>query len=295
MRNIIDTLAEAGEDFEVAGAPQGEECRLVDFYRYASKNLDAIPWNSLEKMGWIEKGRKISSLAPLVESFMEGGGKRALFRKAENTNDFLVSFWVSRVETKAKEVVIRSPGLKFVQEAFGKEALFEISRLTRTVSVIRTLPEILAKYGIILVYEKGVPGIKSDGVVTKLSNGIPVIGMTIRYSRLDYFWFTLLHELSHIILHYNTLDSPVVEDIDSQTQVKAEREADMLSMNTLIPRLEWYRFPKYAQNDLSIIKFAEKVGVHPAIVAGRLRKETGHYQRHSQIVNEIDVNTVIWR
>ena len=32
-------------------------------------------------------------------------------------------------------------------------------------------------------------------------NGAPVAALTLRYDRLDNFWFTLLHELAHIALH----------------------------------------------------------------------------------------------
>lgn len=35
----------------------------------------------------------------------------------------------------------------------------------------------------------------------KLPNGSPVVALTLRYDRLDNFWFTLFHKLAHVALH----------------------------------------------------------------------------------------------
>lgn len=286
----IEELVEKGVDFEVHSKPKDPRATLIDFYQFATEHVDSIPWRKLEAAGWINEGRDISALAPLVESFHDSGQKKSLFRKSKTANDFLVCFWLARVESKAKEAFLQSPQMTFDIERFNQDALYEISRLSSNVNAIGNLKNTLAEYGVILVYELAIPGIKSDGVVTKLANGLPVVGLSLRYSRLDYFWFTLLHELSHIVLHYEKIDSPIIEDLESHDQDLLEKQADMLARNTFIPRKDWYRCPpKYDKSEVSIIEFAEKMGIHPAIVAGRLQKETDQYDRYRKIVDEINI------
>ena len=286
----IDELVGAGIDFEVCGRPSGTESSLLDFYQFASEHMAAIPWLKLEQMGWIEGGRNISTLAPLVETFYNRGNKQSLFRKSKTASDFLICFWLSRVELKAKEIFLQTPHMTFNRDKFGHDALHEISRLSPDVHSLGYLHEVLAGYGVILVYEMAIPGIKSDGVVTKLDNGLPVVGLSLRYKRLDYFWFTLMHELSHIVLHYDEIDSPIIEDLEADDQELLELQANKLALNTFIPRKDWNRCPpKYEKTNDSIIEFAQKMGIHPAIVAGRLQKETDQFDHYRKIVDEINI------
>ncbi len=74
-----------------------------------------------------------------------------------------------------------------------------------------------------------------------LSNsGHPVIGMTLRYDRLDNFWFVLLHELGHIFLHlFNGLRFDFFDEEDGSEADQIEREADKFALDTLIPPEAW--------------------------------------------------------
>ena len=61
--------------------------------------------------------------------------------------------------------------------------------------------DFLAQHGIGFEYLPHLPRTHLDGAAIKLDDGRPVIGMTLRYDRIDNFWYTLLHELSHVGLH----------------------------------------------------------------------------------------------
>ena len=56
----------------------------------------------------------------------------------------------------------------------------------------------IADYGIRFIVVEPLPGIKVDGVALWLDNESPVIGVSVRFDRIDAFWFTLMHEFSHI-------------------------------------------------------------------------------------------------
>jgi HTH-type transcriptional regulator/antitoxin HigA len=117
-----------------------------------------------------------------------------------------------------------------------------------------------------------------------------VVALSLRYSRLDYFWFTLMHELAHLCLHPESLKAAIIENLDGEAESLIELEADKLALNSFVPRNVWRNCPpKYSFSKDTVVNFAREVGIHPAIVAGRLRKELNRYDCLSGMVNDIDV------
>jgi HTH-type transcriptional regulator/antitoxin HigA len=112
-----------------------------------------------------------------------------------------------------------------------------------------------------------------------LVDDVPVIGMTLRRDSIDNFWFTLLHEVAHIVLHYRTgLLSGFFDDVTLPDIDEFEREADRFAQNLLIPDEIWTRSPaRIARKAESIEKFAAMLGIHPAIVFGRIQMERDDY------------------
>jgi HTH-type transcriptional regulator/antitoxin HigA len=63
---------------------------------------------------------------------------------------------------------------------------------------LRHIPRVLAKAGIRFLVVEASPNTKIDGVCLWLDKTSPVIAMSLRYDRIDWFWFTLLHEIDHV-------------------------------------------------------------------------------------------------
>jgi HTH-type transcriptional regulator/antitoxin HigA len=162
---------------------------------------------------------------------------------------------------------------------------------------VRQLPAILSKFGIMLVYVCALPGMNADGAVFHLRTGHPVIAMSLRFPRLDYFWFTLLHELAHLVLHANELNDPVFFDVEStEDNDKIEKAANRLAKDSIVDREPWRNCaPKYDTSDQAVHTYAAEQGVHPSLIAGLLRKEFGNYKRYSLIINEHDVREIIFQ
>ena len=106
--------------------------------------------------------------------------------------------------------------------------------------------------------------------------GSPVVALTLRYDRLDNFWFTLFHELAHVALHLDKDDvEAFFDDLTAcERKDKYESEADKLASETLIPENEW-KSVRLSTKSLSktVLAFAEKLRISPAIPAGRIRFE----------------------
>ncbi|MDJ0022706.1 MULTISPECIES: ImmA/IrrE family metallo-endopeptidase [Pantoea] len=212
---------------------------------------------------------------------------RKFFRKNSKANDYVTDYWLSKVNKKST-IISLSNNIEFNELTI--EQAFDILSVNFTTASFLEMPSLLLKHGIILVYEKSIPGLNVDGVVYKNSNGNPVIALSIRHNRLDNFWFTLAHEISHIILHYNQLDTIIIDDFDKLDEEHIEYEANRLAADLLIPRTTWRSSPvKSSSKSYDVINYATEINVHPAIIAGRIRRETKNYKILTDIIFKTDL------
>jgi HTH-type transcriptional regulator/antitoxin HigA len=227
-------------------------------------------------------------------SLISDNPNTALFRKNQNASDILTNLWVSKVIKKAKKYFIQNPHLFFNEGSIDKDFLREFSSLSKIPSEIKKTKETLLKKGIILVIEPYISGSKVDGVTLTLPNGIPVVGLSLRYNRLDSFWFTLLHELSHICLHYELLATPIIDDLDNQSDSKIEKQANLLAKFSIINKqaLRTIDYHKL-RSEPALRSFAAQQNVHPALVAGIVRFQLNNYSIFSKLINQFNVKELL--
>lgn len=183
--------------------------------------------------------------------------------------------WVRRVEHLAlqKEVA------HFSTEQL-LENLPEIIDLSVQLERIKALPEIMAKYGVKFVIVPHLPKTYIDGAAFFL-DGWPVVALSLRYDRVDSFWFNLCHELSHILYGHGRsfLDVNLFENVAEETVVsEEEEEANQRASDWLIDSEAYHKFvyrvkPYFSRR--SIVEFAIKQRRHPGIILGRLQRD-GH-------------------
>ncbi|MEC5125983.1 ImmA/IrrE family metallo-endopeptidase [Verrucomicrobiales bacterium BCK34] len=147
--------------------------------------------------------------------------------------------------------------------------------------------EEIEERGIPVVIEERLDKTFLDGAAIQLPDGRPMIGLTLRYNRLDNFWFTLFHELAHVKLHLGTSNNEGYwdTDIDSTSENAEEREADEFALNSFISDSDWeeIRDLKTAEE---IRDKAKQLMIHESIIAGRLRREAQDYRRHRTLVGQ---------
>lgn len=129
-----------------------------------------------------------------------------------------------------------------------------------------------------------------DGAAFLLPDNTPIIGMTLRFDRIDNFWFVLFHELIHVIKHLRIGElEDIFDDLEAEPD-ELERETDHLAGEVLIPEEEWeVALARYVRTDESVISFGEEHQIHPAIAAGRIRKEADNYAIMSNLVGRGEV------
>jgi HTH-type transcriptional regulator/antitoxin HigA len=150
--------------------------------------------------------------------------------------------------------------------------------------------EFLKSHGIGLIIEPHFPQTYLDGAVIMTDKKHPIIGLTIRYDRVDNFWFTLMHELAHIALHYDTETNLFYDDLDNRDTNKLEEAADQLAGEALVPENKWENSPaRLIPSPMAAESLAKEIGVHTAIVAGKMRRTGERYQFLNTIVNKAKI------
>ena len=155
--------------------------------------------------------------------------------------------------------------------------------------------EYLGKQGIHLIVVSHLPKTYLDGAAMLLPDGTPVIGLTLRYDRIDNFWFCLLHELAHVAKHLSTAKRIIVDDLDlrrhdAEAEDEIENEADKMTRHGLIPKKVWDNKPiKGKPIADEVYALAKKLKIHPAIIAGRIRFEHNNYRLLSRHIGSKQV------
>lgn len=136
--------------------------------------------------------------------------------------------------------------------------------------------EVLLGGGVVLVFVPEIPSTRISGV-SRWINGTPMIAVTSRYKRLDSLWFTLLHEIAHVLLHPKRstfIDVDLKADDDADTQ---ETAANAFAQDHLIPPA-YQASLKTATTPDGIVALANELGVSASLVAGQWAFQTGNWR-----------------
>ena len=199
-------------------------------------------------------------------------------RTSKSMDDYALLAWQARVLAKA--AAQRCAG-EYRRGSVDSEFLRALARLSWSEQGPSLVPEFLSRHGIVFVIEPHLPKTYLDGAAMTDAEGRPVVALTLRHDRIDNFWFTLLHELAHVALHLDGGAKAYFDDLDGSAAVDdVESEADSLAEEALIPEKAW-RAAAARKSHLKadVLALARELDIHPAIIAGRIRHETGDFRK----------------
>jgi len=219
-----------------------------------------------------------------------GLARKSSYRSSPLTDRRALSAWAVCVLKKAKKVKIST---KYKHGNVDLNFMQELAKLSVKDNGPLTAQEHLKKYGIILIIEPHFQKTYLDGATILINKDNPVVGLTLRYDRLDNFWFTLMHELAHIAQHYSSDISLFYDEIEGIKAIdigEKEREADTLAEEALLPRAKWEVSPaRLIPSSMAANSLANELGVHVAVVAGQIRHKGNKYVYLNKIVNDARV------
>lgn len=166
--------------------------------------------------------------------------------------------------------------------------LRDLAKLSRFERGPQLAQEYLSQHGICLVIEPCFKKTYLDGCAM-LDGDRPIVGLTLRHDRLDNFWFALLHEVVHVQKHLTSDCRFIADNLDDKARAGQvqEDEADAGAQNSLIPPELWSTAIVRETHDPEDAKIlGDQAGVHPCIVAGRVRHETGNWRLMSNLISE---------
>lgn len=287
----------------IRGAWGGSESSTGDSI-FAWKDLSSVDWKKfpLTEMiskGWLNLANQISPTQAAHNFFEQYAGSQyasALHRKkfhGENLpNEYSLLAWQARVLQKAKAEILKGHiADEFEYNDTWISALVSLSTAPNAPIRVR---DFLAQKGIILIIEEHLKGTYLDGAAMLTETGHPVVALTLRYDRLDNFWFVLLHELGHVFLHlFNSLHMDFFDEENGSQEDEIEKDADQFALNHLISPEAWELcLSKFALSKESVEADAHNLGVHPSIVAGRIRKERNKYTILNDVIGQGEVRKV---
>ncbi|MBN2194850.1 MAG: HigA family addiction module antidote protein [Polyangiaceae bacterium] len=232
-----------------------------------------VPVGELVKRGWVSAGETVADLERSVCSFLGvekvGDEPSLVVNLRQSTQDGIERAaqraWVKRVEHLA-----RAQSVGPFEPTRLLAAIPTLVRDADSIEAVSGAPTALNGLGIRFVVVPHLPRTKLDGAAAFTSGG-PVVALTMRYDRIDYFWFTLLHELAHLALAHEGghLDG----EADPGTVDAEETQANALAAGWLLRDADVRDFAvkhRRKPSRAAIELFAQERGVHPGIVVGRL-------------------------
>lgn len=246
-----------------------------------AKLQSAYPVREMIKRGWLQDTDAAMLEAQMAQFFeVKTPGEIPHMAHAAKKSHYDESppaqlAWLFRVRQIAKSMAV---------PRYSEKALREAIAILRSLLVdpeeARNVPRILAECGVRFVVVEGLPNGKIDGVCFWLDKQSPVIGMSIRFDRIDNFWFVLRHEIEHVLRKDGQQKEIIDVDIQNADEASLpdeERAANIAAADFCVPSQEIHLFiarksPFFAERD--VVGFARRLNVHPGLVVGQIQKKT---------------------
>jgi HTH-type transcriptional regulator / antitoxin HigA len=266
------------EEYRLALARQQEYAQLAQ----EAEVVDPALYRAIAKLGWVKPVRgKLEKVRELWKFF----GVASLYNLPEVTtyspafrlstaavaSPYALAAWLRIGELEAREIEVTP---------------FDAERLKSVLSSLRTLtietPEVflpraktlLARCGVALILLPHLPKTYANGATFWLTPSKAVVQMSIRGSWADIFWFSLFHELAHVLLHSKRhifIEGKRGEDPEWRTQ---EDEANLFAGDILIPPRPYRAFTAQGVFTTAAIRqFAGQRGIATGVMVGRLQHD----------------------
>ncbi len=260
-----------------------------------AKLHESAPVQEMIRRRWIKDRSAVADLeSELSHFFSEPLAVAARKSTSYDRTTPTQKAWMYRAFHLAKAV----PVARNFSEAAARKRLSDLHALTVSEHEVGHVPKVLGEMGIRFLVVEHLSKTKIDGATMWIDDKSPVIAMSMRYDRIDGFWFTLCHELMHV-LHG---DKWVVDDdligpgkIGADDISECERLADTGASNFLIPEETIKSFiarytPRFSK--VNINRFANLHQIHPGIVVGQLQHHKAIKWTHSREMLVAVRNTV---
>ena len=258
---------------------QYNKARLGNLKRLRAqvKEARAYPYAKMAELGWVaatldpvERVRELLKYFGVARLSAVSEVQSVAYRKsrARNTSPQALAAWLRKGEIEAAQVKTRP----FARRKL-RDSLPRIRKMTqlRPEEFQEPLCDLCAACGVALVFVPHLPKTHANGAVRRLNKETALVQLSVLHRYDDIFWFSLFHEIGHLLLHGKRdvfVESPDME------KTEKEEAADRFATDKLIPPDDFKRLQALTSlSHRTVTVFAQQIGVAPSIVVGRLQHE----------------------
>ncbi|MET8682220.1 ImmA/IrrE family metallo-endopeptidase [Streptomyces sp. NPDC004647] len=245
--------------------------------------LDNFPLADLAARGVLpNRDRTVANLQRLLQFFGVASppvaedlwrGYSAAFRRSTSTtpDQYATYAWLRLSVLEARHRTCKP---------YRREALYDLLPSIRALSAqepelwITQLPALCSQAGVAVIFSPAFKNTHLSGATRWLTPDKAMIALTDRYKKDDRFWFTVFHEIGHVLLHGKRLT--FLDDDPLKGTTTAEEEANNFAAHALIPpeyEAAYETLRRRPKPFTHIQRFAAQVGIAPGIVVGRLQHD----------------------
>lgn len=210
-------------------------------------------------------------------------GAETLFRTSQTfaSDKGAVLMWLRSGELGADLIATRPWNAGNLYDRL--EAIRSLSKVRQPERFLPKLKALCAECGVAVVAKRAPDGCRASGASRMVAPDKAMILLSFRGLSDDKFWFTVFHEIGHLVLHgARTFVDADMEDLDD-----SEREANDFASRCIIPEHRVPEFYQLAAEKDSVVRFSVSVGVAPGLTVGQMqhrdmirRSEMNYLKRH---------------
>ncbi|MFL6676356.1 MAG: ImmA/IrrE family metallo-endopeptidase [Massilia sp.] len=241
--------------------------------------LSAFPFTEMSKLGWVHQTPDDTSRVHACLSFFgvptteewfrkySSAAELAAFRKTARyeSSEGATLAWLRQGEIEAQKIPCAAWNRKLLGESL--ETLRGLTRLSEPVEFLKALRDTLAACGVRAVVVRPPQGCKAHGA-TYFVDGKPIVLLSFRYLADDQFWFTVFHEVGHLLLHS---DGKTFVEGHENPDGKEEIEANEFASATLVPKHWLDALRRIGADGRAVMRIAKELNVAPGIVVGQMQ------------------------
>jgi HTH-type transcriptional regulator/antitoxin HigA len=273
-----------------------------------SRLQGAYPVRDMIKRGWLEDSHDSSVLEDSFRRFfkvksleevprLDHAAKKTSY---DETPPSQIA-WLFRV----KQMAAALPSVRYSEKSL-RQSLSDLRQLLVDPQEARHVPRILQEVGVRFVVVEPLPGSKIDGVCFWLDGHSPVIGVSLRFDRIDNFWFVLRHEIEHVLRKHGRIREAIDAELEGGRTMwdgslpPEEQDANLAASDFVVPQDKLDNFmvrmrPTYSEN--RIVLFARSLGIHPGLVVGQLQNRKAisyaNFRKHLVAIRSVVVSTAL--
>ena len=241
--------------------------------------VQLFPYAELVKRKLVEQTRDATKKVECLWKFFGVNSLRYVeateavaYRKRDNgsTKSAAIAAWLRCGEIKGRNIVVEAYSATKLKQSLPRLRALTTKEPNEFSSAAMKL---LSDAGVRLVYVPHFSGTGVSGAVRWVGEN-PLIQLSVLGKSSDRFWFSLFHEIGHVLLHSKKEKFIEFDKQDSSVEQEKEREADRFAGDVLVPLPQYEQFLE--QRDLSrdaVIRFAKAIDIDPGIVEGRLKHD----------------------